>query len=71
MVLVLVLCLVAAFAAIGGLAATGLALAPPHLGGIGGVGAVALIAAPVFGLVSLGTGVGAAVLVLRRQAGSG
>ncbi|MBX6373399.1 MAG: hypothetical protein IRZ13_04080 [Acetobacteraceae bacterium] len=61
MVLVLILCLVAAFTALGSLAATGLALAP-----LGGLGGAALIAAPAFALVSLATGVGAVVLVLRQ-----
>ena len=66
MLAILTLCFTAAFAAMGGLAATGLALVP-----VAGLGGAALVAAPACGAVSLITGVTAAVLVLRRQDGMG
>lgn len=59
----LVLCFVAAFAALGGLASAGLALAQGER-----LDLPALLAAPLFGVVSLVTGVLAAVLLLRRGA---
>jgi hypothetical protein len=60
---VLTLCFVAALAALGGLASAGLALTA------GGLSGASLVAAPVFGVLSLASGLGAAVLVLRRQGG--
>ena len=54
------LCFLAVIAAVGGLAAVGLAL------GTAAASAV-LLAAPVLGLVSLISGLAAAVLALRRK----
>lgn len=62
MATVVLLCFVAAFAAVAGLASTGLALTAAA-----GLAGAALFAAPAFGLVSVITGLTAAVLVLRRQ----
>ncbi len=56
-----ILCAIAAFAALAGLALVALALAPTA--GFG----VALIAAPVLGATSLATGTAAAVIMLRRN----
>ena len=53
------LCFVAVLAAVGGLAAVGLAL--------GTAASAVLLAAPVLGLVSLTSGLAAAVLALRRK----
>jgi hypothetical protein len=53
------LCFVAVLAAVGGLAAVGLAL--------GTAASAGLLAAPVLGLVSLTSGLAAAVLALRRK----
>jgi hypothetical protein len=61
---VLSLCFIAAFAAMGGLAVAGLAVLVPAAGLGGGT---ALVAAPACGLVSLASGITAAVLVLCRQ----
>ncbi len=57
----LILCFLAVATALGGLAAVGLAL-----GHVAGVATAALLAAPALGAVSLGTGLAAAVLALRR-----
>jgi hypothetical protein len=64
MVAVVTLCFIAAFAAMGGLAVAGLVVLVPAAGL--GAGA-ALMAAPACGLVSLASGIAAAVLVLCRQ----
>jgi hypothetical protein len=64
MIAVVTLCFIAAFAAMGGLAVAGLAVLVPTAGL--GAGA-ALMAAPACGVVSLVSGIAAAVLVLCRQ----
>lgn len=58
------LCVIAAVAAVGGLAATGLALSP-----FAGLGAAALLAAPALGMISLVSGLAAAILALRSPEG--
>ncbi|MCK8782868.1 hypothetical protein M0638_00550 [Roseomonas sp. NAR14] len=58
----LILCFVATFAAMGGLASVALAL----LSGAG-MGSPALLAAPLFGAVSLLTGLTAAWLVMAQN----
>jgi hypothetical protein len=55
------LCLIAAFAALAGMAVVALALMPAA-----GMSALALLAAPALGMVSLGAGLGAAVMALGR-----
>ena len=55
------LCFVAVVAAIGGLAAVGLALSPAA-----GLGTAALLAAPALGAISLLSGLAAAALALRH-----
>ncbi|WP_043362395.1 hypothetical protein [Belnapia sp. F-4-1] len=54
------LCFLAVLAAVGGLAAVGLALGTA-------AASILLLAAPVLGLVSLASGLAAAVLALRRK----
>lgn len=56
------LCLLAVGSAIGGLGAVGLAL-----GTTAGLGHSALLAAPAFGAISLGSGLAAALLAMRRH----
>jgi len=58
------LCMLAVLAALGGFAAVGLALGPMQAMA-GGV----LLAAPALGAVSLVSGLSAAVIALRRDAG--
>jgi hypothetical protein len=60
---VVALSVIATLAAIGGLAATGLALIPAI-----GLGVAGLVAAPALGALSLGTGLAAAVIALRTPA---
>ena len=55
------LCFMAALAALGGLAAVGLALGP-----MAAVASSALLAAPALGAVSLASGLAAAVIAMRR-----
>lgn len=57
----LALCVVAVLAALGGLAAVGVALGP-----VAGLATGALLAAPALGAMSLAAGLGAAVIALRR-----
>jgi len=57
----LILCFLAVAAAIGGLAAVGMALGPAA-----GLAALALLAAPVLGMLSLASGLAAAVMAMRR-----
>ncbi|WP_135468265.1 hypothetical protein [Crenalkalicoccus roseus] len=58
----LFLCFLAVAAALGGLAAVGLALGP-----LTGSAATALLAAPALGTLSLASGLAAAVIALRRH----
>ena len=55
------LCFLAVLAALGGLAAVGLALGP-----MAAVASSALLAAPALGAVSLASGLAAAVVAMRR-----
>jgi len=57
----LILCFLAVAAAIGGLATVGMALGPAA-----GLAALALLAAPVLGMLSLASGLAAAVMAMRR-----